>query len=319
MKVSIVTPSFNGQKYLKVCLDSLSKQLFKEFEMIIVDNASIDGSCEFISENNPEVKLISLAENYGFSKAVNEGIKNSNGEYVVLLNNDIEADIYWLENLVKSIEQDKNIFSCSSKMINYHNRNLIDDAGDNFNILGWAYKRGEGKNISKFTNGSKVFSSCAGAAIYRRSVFDEIGYFDENFFAYLEDVDICYRAKIHGYQNTYCSDAIIYHVGSATTGSKYNKIKARLVSRNNVYLIYKNMPSIQILINFPTIFIGMIIKLIFYYKRGLGKEYFYGIIEGFSNFNKISKNKFNLKYVKNYIKIELEMIINTLRYIIEKI
>lgn len=317
--ISIIIPNYNGQNYLKGCLDSLCKQSFREFEIIIVDNASEDGSCEFISENYPDIKLISLTENYGFSRAVNEGIKDSNSNYVVLLNNDVEADVHWLKNLLSCIDKDKNIFSCSSKMINYHNRDLIDDVGDNFNILGWAYKRGEGKSISKFNNESNVFSSCAGAAIYRRKVFDEIGYFDEKFFAYLEDIDISYRAKIHGYRNRYCSDAIIYHVGSATTGSKYNKIKAKLVSRNNIYLIYKNMPIIQILINLPTIFIGIIIKTLFYYKRDLGKEYMYGVIEAFSNLNKVSKNKFKFKYAKNYVEIEVEMIINTFKYIIEKI
>ena len=318
-KVSVIIPNYNGLKYIKGCLDSLDRQSFENFETIIVDNASQDGSCEFISENYPQIKLLSLKENYGFSKAVNEGIKASNCEYVVLLNNDTEVEESWLENLVNCIEKDEKIFSCCSKMVRFSERDKIDDAGDEYNILGWAYKRGDGATINKYNKSERVFSSCAGAAIYRRKVFEEIGYFDEDFFAYMEDVDISYRANIHGYKNVYCSDALVYHIGSATSGSKYNSFKVRLASRNNIYVFLKNMPFFQILINSPFLFIGWVIKYLFFYKKGFSKEFMGGSKDAVSSLHAIDKVKYKNKNLKNYFDIEIFLIYNTFKYIFSRI
>lgn len=306
--ISIVIPNYNGLKYLKDCIDSLSMQSFKYFEIIIVDNNSIDGSCEFILENYPKVKLISLDKNYGFSRAVNEGIKVSTGEYVVLLNNDTKVDEYWLENLVKCIEKNNKVFSCCSKMIRYNERNKIDDAGDKYTILGWAFKRGDGSSVDKYCKDAVVFSSCGGAAIYRKKVFDEIGYFDENFFAYLEDMDIGYRANIYGYKNIYCSDALVFHIGSATSGSRHNAFKVKLAARNNIYLMYKNMPMLQLIINLPFLIIGHLIKYLYFVKKGLGKAYREGIIEAFKTLKQINKVKYRNKNFFNYLIIEMKLL-----------
>lgn len=126
----------------------------------------------------------------------------------------------------------------------------------------------------------EIFTACAGAAIYRRSVFDEIGYFDENHFAYLEDIDIGYRARIYGYYNMYCPTALVYHVGSGTSGSKYNSFKVKLAARNNLYLNYKNMPALQLVLNFIPLAIGYFVKYLFFCKIGFGKDYKEGFIEG---------------------------------------
>ena len=115
-------------------------------------------------------------------------------------------------------------------------------------LLGWAYQRGVGRDLTHYRR-SPVFSACAGAAIHRREVFEEIGYFDEMHFAYLEDIDVGYRARIAGYDNIYCPAALVWHVGSGTSGSKYNSFKVKLAARNNVYLNYKNMPCLQLIIN----------------------------------------------------------------------
>ena len=318
-KVSIIIPNYNGLKYIKVCLESLYMQSFKSFDIIIVDNDSQDGSCKFILQNYLQVNLITLKQNYGFSKAVNEGIKASNSEYIVLLNNDTEVDKFWLENLVNCIESDEKIFSCCSKMIRYSERDKIDDAGDEYTILGWAYKLGDGASIRRYNKHQRVFSSCAGAAIYRRKVFDEIGYFDENFFAYMEDVDISYRANIYGYKNVYCSDALVYHIGSATSGSKYNSFKVKLAARNNMYVAFKNMPILQLLINLPFLFLGWLIKYLFFYKKGFSKEFLQGTKEAFHSFNNIDKVKYKNKNLKKYFKIQLMMIKSTFKYIFLKL
>lgn len=316
MKLSIVIPNYNGIKYIKNCIDSIYKQTISNFEIIFVDNCSNDGSVEFILKNYPNIYIISMKENYGFSRAVNEGIKCSKGEYVVLLNNDTKVDIYWLENLVKTIEKDERIFSVCSKMIRYNEQDKIDDAGDEYTLLGWAYKRGDGLPVYKYPSTEEVFSSCAGAAIYRRLILEKIGYFDEKFFAYMEDVDISYRAKIHGYKNIYCAKALVYHIGSATSGSKHNYFKVRLAARNNIYLIYKNMPILQIILNIPLLFIGHLIKYFYFIRKGLGRSYIEGVIEGLVSLKKIKKTKYKHKHFLNYVKIQIQLIMNVFKLII---
>jgi GT2 family glycosyltransferase len=317
--ISIIIPNYNGESYIKQCMDSVYNQTCKEFEIIVVDNASKDNSIKIIQDNFKNVKIIDNKNNLGFSVAVNQGIIEAKGEYIVLLNNDTEVHEYWLNNLVKCIENDEKVFSCCSKMIRYLERDKIDDTGDEYNLLGWAYKRGDGESIDKYNKNQSVFSSCGGAAIYRKRVFDEIGYFDENFFAYMEDVDISYRAKIHGYKNIYCSDAVVYHIGSATSGSKYNSFKIKLAARNNLYVVYKNMPILQLALNMPFILLGWIIRFLFFYKKGFGKEYLEGTKEAFSKLKNISKVKYIKKNLFNYAKIEFEIILNMFKYAYMKI
>lgn len=319
MKLSIIIPNYNGKKYIKTCIDSLYNQTIKFYEIIIIDNNSQDGSYDYIEKEYPNVKPIKLEKNYGFSKAVNEGIKASKGEFVILLNNDTEVKGDWLEKLLNCIEKDEKIFSCCSKMIRYNEKEKIDDAGDEYTVLGWAHKCGDGANIDKYSKDRQIFSSCAGAAIYRKEVFNEIGYFDENFFAYLEDVDVSYRANIYGYKNIYCSGAKVYHIGSGTTGSRYNAFKVRLSVRNNIYLIYKNMPLIQLTINILFLLIGWFVKLLFFKKQGYGKEYIEGTLEALKTLNDIKRIKFKWKNTFNYINIEYKLIVNVftiLRYML---
>lgn len=315
MKVSIIIPNYNGAKYIKECIDSVYNQTYKDYELIVVDNASSDNSNEIIEENYPEIKLIKNDTNTGFSIAVNQGIKESKGEYALLLNNDTLAEPTWLEALVNTIEKDKKIFSVCSKMIQYYNNDKIDDAGDEYCVLGWAWKRGDGKSTTEYTKTEEVFSSCAGAAIYRKATFDEIGYFDENFFAYMEDVDISYRAKIYGYKNVYCADAKIHHIGSATSGSKYNGFKIKLAARNNIYVPYKNMPLLQLIINFIPLLLGVLVKYMFFKKIGFHNEYVEGLKDGIRTLSKVEKVRIHPKNIFNYVKIEFQLILNMFKYI----
>lgn len=316
--IDIVIPNYNGNKHLKECIESIYNQTYSNIRIIIIDNASTDSDYLWLN-NYPNINFKKLDKNYGFDKAVNEGIKLSNSKYVVLLNNDTVAEEDWLEELIKCIDTDEYIFSVCSKMIRYDDKNIIDDAGDEYNILGWTLKCGDGQSIIEYTKLQEVFSSCAGAAIYRRSILDKIGYFDEHFFAYMEDVDISYRAKIHGYKNIYCPTAHIYHIGSATSGSKYNAFKVSLAARNNVYVPYKNMPTIQLIINLPFLIIGFLVKYLFFIKNGFGKEYKEGFLEGIKTLDKVNKVEFKFKNTKNYINIECLLLVNTFKYLIYKI
>lgn len=315
MKVTIVIPNYNGKHFMEPCLSSLSEQTYKNFHILVVDNASSDGSIEYMEENYPDIELIKLQKNFGFSKAVNIGIQHSRTPYVILLNNDTTVDTRYVEEMVKAIEKSPKIFSVSSKMIQMYHPELIDSAGDLYTLLGWGVCRGCGRPVSNYTKYDEIFTACAGAAIYRRSVFDEIGYFDENHFAYLEDIDIGYRARIYGYYNMYCPTALVYHVGSGTSGSKYNSFKVKLAARNNLYLNYKNMPALQLVLNFIPLAIGYFVKYLFFCKIGFGKDYKEGFIEGLQTAKLQKKVKFQFKHLGNYLIIEIDLIKYTFDYI----
>ena len=235
-KVAVVIPNYNGYRYLETCFAALAKQTFTEFTTYFVDNGSQDESCAFLREHYPETKIIQLDDNYGFSRAVNEGIRQSKEPYVILLNNDTEVFQDFVERLYEGICKRKNAFACSAKLISYQERDKIDDAGNYYNMLGWAFARGKGKPVSEFETSDRIFAACAGAAIYRREFLEKTGLFDEEHFAYLEDTDIGYRARLLGYENWYEPSAKVYHVGSGTSGSRYNLFKIRYSSRNNIYL-----------------------------------------------------------------------------------
>lgn len=319
MKISIIIPNYNGAHFLKPCLESILQITMRHFEIIVVDNGSQDNSIEVIKRFNSQLKYIPLNRNTGFSGAVNVGIKESQGEFVVLLNNDTEVDNDWLENLLHCIEQDENIFSVSSKMMKFNKRNIIDDAGDQYMLMGWAFQRGNGQKQKKRNRDMECFSSSAGAAIYRKSVFEEIGYFDEKFFAYMEDVDIGYRARLYGYRNMYCSKAIVYHVGSGTSGSKYNSFKVKLAARNNVYVILKNMPPAQIIINSPFLFLGFFIKLLFFWQMGFGNEYWDGFKEGIRGARHLERVPFSWHRLPAYLSIQWRMNTGLFEYLYQKL
>lgn len=312
--LTIIIPNFNGKSFLKECFNSLKNQNYP-FEVIIIDNASTDGSADYISNNYPEFTLIRNNTNRGFAVAVNQGIKSTDTEYVFSMNNDVVLEMNCISNLIECLKKNSNYFAASSKMIQYHNKTKIDDAGDEYTILGYTQKVGNGKSTDLYQSTREIFGACAGAALYRRDIFDVIGLFDENFFAYMEDVDISYRAKIYGYKCIYCPKAVVYHVGSATTGSKYNKFKIRLAARNNVYVPYKNMPWPQLAFNFLFLIFGFLIKYLFFLKNGHGNDYITGLKEGLNSLNKIDKIEYKRERLNNYIYIEWLLIKNTVKNI----
>ena len=315
MKVTIIIPNYNGKHFMEPCLASLAKQTFRDFEILVVDNASSDGSLEYMREHYPEIKVIALDKNYGFSKAVNVGIRHSRSPFVILLNNDTTVDPNYVKEMIKAMEQSPKIFSVSSKMIQMYHPDLIDSAGDLYTVLGWGVCRGAGRPVSNYTDAGEIFTACAGAAIYRRSAFARIGYFDEKHFAYLEDIDIGYRAKIYGYKNMYCPTALVYHVGSGTSGSKYNAFKVRLSARNSIYLCYKNMPLLQLILNALPIAFGYLVKCAFFLRIGFLKDYISGMTEGLKTARNQKKVPFRFRHLPNYIKIEMELIRYTIDYV----
>lgn len=279
-QITVIIPNYNGKQHLMSCLWSLTENIKIPYDVIVVDNHSQDDSVKEAMKTFPQVEYVLLDNNYGFSRAVNEGIKRAVTPYVILLNNDTVIQKGFAEALLRRIKSNPRFFSVEAKMLNYHNPKKIDSAGTFYNILGWARARGKDRDAKHYQKACITFAACAGAAIYRKSVFDEIGLFDEKYFAYLEDIDIGYRARLKGYQNAYEPKARVLHVGSASTGSRYNDFKVRISARNNIYLIHKNMPWIQKLLRFPFFVAGFLIKFMYFITKGYGKQYVSGFKDG---------------------------------------
>ncbi|MDE5865392.1 MAG: glycosyltransferase family 2 protein, partial [Lachnospiraceae bacterium] len=240
MDITVVIPNYNGINYLPECLQALESEhqypSTPDFSILVVDDCSTDGSVRLISERFPDVKTILLSENTGFCHAVNVGIQEVNTPYIILLNNDTKVKSGFIKALYTAIQRNPRVFSVSAKMLMWDKPELIDDAGDYYCALGWAYARGKGRPAASYDKPVNVFSACGGAAIYSKSGFNKIGLFDENHFAYLEDLDIGYRARINGFINLYEPQAEVLHFGSASTGSRYNSQKTTLASSNSIYV-----------------------------------------------------------------------------------
>ena len=317
MKVSVVTPNYNGESFLKAFFESLENDSELIGEVIIIDNGSADGSKAYINSCTFSfpVRLIENDENLGFAPAVNQGISAAEHEYIFSLNNDTEVRKGSIRHMVDLISSGEDIFSVQAKMLQYDNKELVDDAGDEYNLLAWTKKTGENHRSEEFVEVREIFSSCAGAALYRKSLLEELGMFDDNFFAYMEDVDLAIRSKISGYRNLLCPQAVVYHIGSATSGSRHNEFKVRLAARNNVWVVYKNFPVPLKVTNFIFLFFGFLIKYLFFVMKGFGPVYLEGIRQGLSERGKIQKTGFRSENTKNYLKIEYRLIINTIKFL----
>ncbi len=241
--VSVIIVNYNGRDHLAECLDALRVQTFRDFEIILVDNASTDGSVIFVTKTYPEVAIIENRENLGYGGGNNAGIRQSHGKYVVLLNNDTKAEPKWLEKLIGPVEKDQGVGMCASKIMDYYHPEIIDNTG--LLIYRDGIARGRGRleeDRGQYALEEEVFvpSGCAG--LYRRDMLEEIGLFDEDFFLYVDDVDIGFRARLAGWKCTYVPDAVVYHKYSATT-EPYSPLKAYLVERNRIWVVMKCFPA----------------------------------------------------------------------------
>lgn len=318
MKATVVIPNMNGAGWLKDSIESIWAQTEQDFELIVVDNGSCDESLAIARSylGRPRYRLIENGQNTGFSHAVNQGIRAAKGEFVALFNNDAFAEPDWLENLLAAA-QDPRIFAVSSLMLRYYEPELADDAGDYVTILGFACKRGDGLKASRYQRPCRVFSACGGAALYRKAILDEIGLFDELFFAYFEDVDISWRANSLGYKNVYCPAARCRHICGATTGAvRYNPFKSVQSGRNSILLPYKNMPFLMFALNFVPLALGYVMKAVMFRLRGYGGDYAKGFKEALRVLPRLQKPRFLLKNLPNYLLIELWLIVDTFRYFI---
>lgn len=318
MKASIVIPNLNGAGWLRDSIESVWAQTEQDFELIVVDNGSTDESLAIAESyvGHERYTLVKNDHNTGFSAAVNAGIRLAKGTYVVLFNNDAFAEPDWLAQLIAMADTDPRIFAVQSLMIRHFDWELADDAGDYVTLFGWACKRGDGMYWRRYQKPQRIFSACGGASLYRKSILDEIGLFDELFFAYFEDVDISWRANSLGYKNMYCPAAKCYHICGATTGAvRYNEFKSVQSGRNSILLPYKNMPLLMFIINFVPLLAGYLLKVLMFGLKGFWTPYIRGAREAFHAISKIQKPKFRIRNLPYYILIEFWMIWNVFVYV----
>lgn len=319
-KTTVLIPNYNGKEYLRECLLSLQAETMRNFQVMVVDNGSSDGSALMLQDEFRDVACVLLNENKGFAGGVNAGLLQVQTPYVILLNNDTKTEPGFVRNLEQAIEENEQIFSVSAKMVSMQQPDVIDDAGDLYCALGWSFALGKGKKADQcYKKNEAVFSACGGAAIYRMSLLNKTGYFDEEHFAYLEDVDLGYRARIMGYENRCEPLAVCLHAGSGYSGSRYNEFKIKLSSKNSIYLIYKNMPFLQIVLNLPFLLAGFFIKIFFFVLKGYGHTYIKGLWNGIcfctTKAARSHKIRFQLKYFTNYVRIQLQLWWNIVRRI----
>jgi GT2 family glycosyltransferase len=241
--VSVVIVNWNGQRYLESCLSSALNQTYPDYEVVLVDNASSDGSVEFVRTRFPQVRLIALDENGGFAAGNHIGIRASEGDFVATLNNDTEVAPGWLKALVQGMSAAPKVGMVASKMCFFDRREVINSTGIALDRAGIAWDRDGGAlDAEAGTTPGEVFGPCAGAALYRRRMLDEIGGFDDDFFYLYEDVDLAWRGQLAGWRGWYCPDARVYHVhaGAGTEGTPFKRF---LLGRNRIWAMIKCYPS----------------------------------------------------------------------------
>ena len=303
MKTTVIIPNYNGKHFLFDCLNALAEQSAPAFYTIVVDNGSTDGSLEYLAEAWPKVQVIALPKNTGFCHAVNVGVQAAETPYVLLLNNDTIPEKDFVRELEKAIEKYKNVFSCASCMVTAADTTILDGAGDLYSAFGWAFARGKDEKADQFNRKCTVFSACAGAAIYRREEFIKLGMLDETHFAYLEDMDLGWKARLAGMKNIYVPEARVAHIGSGTTGGRHSAFKVKMSARNNVYILRKNMNVPQLVINAPFLAAGTLIKLAYFKKKDFHKDYLEGLKEGM----KLQARPSKCKSARTRVQIQMEL------------
>ena len=250
-RVSAAVLNYDGRDLLEVILPSLAAQEYRDFETIVVDDCSTDDSVLYMREMWPQVRVVSAGSaNVGVAAALNIAVQMATGEFVALLNNDIELDPHWLGELVAGLDRHPEAGAVAGKLLNFYRRDEIDAVGDIFTRSATAFGRGTGeRDRGQYNIEEEIFAPTAGAALYRTVVLAEVGPFDESFFAYFEDVDWGLRAQLAGYRSWYVPSAIAFHMGRRTTRPDVNPRFYMLQRRNTIALLVKDVPLVFILRN----------------------------------------------------------------------
>lgn len=300
MVASVVIPNWNGKELLKVSLPSIQKQSLKNFEVIIVDNGSTDGSVEYIKKNFPDFKVIQLEKNIGFSPAVNIGIKVAKGDYVILINNDTKVEREALFYLVKAAKDHPGVGMVAAKMIQFYNPKLLDSAGDYIEVVGHADNIGRDQPIESFNNPGFIFLVTGGGGLFKRQMLDKIGLLNDDYFAYFEDVDLSLRAQLAGYKAWFEPKAVIYHRHKATS-NRNKPFTEYLQFRNMTMTIIRDFPSALMKKDFNWIKIILVNlnTVLFLVKNGYGKEALQSEWYIIKNIHRLLKERQRIQSQKN--------------------
>jgi GT2 family glycosyltransferase len=271
-RVSVIIVNWNGERFLERCLVALMTQTIKPHEIILLDNASSDGSLE-IARQFPIVQLLSQDQNTGFARGNNLAIDavSKKSEWIALINPDAFAEPHWLEALLVAAESNPGFDVFGSKLINAGDTKLLDGAGDAYHLSGLVWRMEHGLSVpTSAENVREVFSPCAAAALYRRSALCELGGFDEDYFCYVEDVDLGFRLRLAGYRCLYVPQSVANHVGSGTTGGQHSDFAMYYGHRNLVWTFVKDMPGILFWLLLPLHVLLNLVSIIWFSLRGQG-------------------------------------------------
>ena len=304
--VSVIVVNYNGIRFLKKCLHSLLIQTYKDVEIILVDNGSNDDSVIYVKKEFPSVRIIINKKNVGFAKGSNIGIKEAKGELVATLNNDTEVSPRWIEELAAVMSSNKDVGMCSSKILLMRDHDIIDSTGICISRSGACWDRGMSeKDVGQYEYIEDIFGPCACAAMYRKSMLQEIGLFDEDFCAYMEDADLAFRGRLAGWSCYYVPKAIVYHIHGGTAGymTDYTVYHG---NRNIIWNCMKNFPIWLLITSVPWI-IGRNVAVIPYYiLKGHSKTIIRSKIDAIKGIPKMlakrSCCKIEEKEIKKYIR-----------------
>ncbi|MCC7331101.1 MAG: glycosyltransferase family 2 protein [Flavobacteriales bacterium] len=297
-KTAVVILNWNGKKFLEQFLPSVTKYSSHDARIVVADNQSTDDSIQFIQDNYPEIEIIVNDKNYGFAKGYNVALKQVDAEYFVLLNSDVEVTENWITPIIQLMDSNLNIAACQPKIKDFYKKEYFEyagAAGGFIDYLGYPLCRGRifntlEKDNGQFNDTSEIFWATGAALFIRAKLFKEINGFDEQFFAHMEEIDLCWRLKNLGYQIMYCSESIVYHVGGGTL-NKINPKKTYLNFRNNLLVLHKNLQKNK---RFKILFLRLIldgmagIKLLF---EGKPKHTFAIIQAHFSFYSRLKENR----------------------------
>jgi len=311
--VSVIIVTWNSKRYLTDCLAHLLKQTFYDFEIILVDNGSEDDTLDKLEEKYPSLDLHinKLSSNLGFAVANNIGVRLAHGKWLALLNADAYPEPDWLERLLRVATQNTVYSSFSSRQIQFNAHDLLDGAGDTYHITGLAWRRYYNKLVKEYGQRTEeVFSACPAAALYSREEFLKVGGFDEDYFSYFEDVDLGFRLRLSGEKCLYVPEAVVHHVGSASTG-KRSDFSVYYGYRNMIWTFVKNMPTPLIWIFLPLHIAAILFFAIYLTLRGQGKAIWRAIFDAIRGLPKMIEKRKTIQKSKKIKWTELLKVMST--------
>ncbi len=289
--VAVIVVNWNGMLHLPACLLSLSRQTYLDVQIVLVDNGSQDGSVAYVERCYPMVRIIRNPVNVGFAVACNQGITVTDTEYVALLNNDAVVHPEWLNAMVTMMSEPA-VGMCACKMLSMGDGKVIDSAGIAIDRLGyaWGIAGGLPDTPAHYPGAAQLLGPSGGAGLYRRRMLEDIGLFDERFFAYLEDVDMAWRAQWAGWQCRFAPDAVAFHLHSATS-TRVPGMKSRLLARNRIWMIAKNYPAGFFLVFLPLLLLYELGSLPYLARQGRLSSSIRGRVEALAQMPSILANR----------------------------